>query len=395
MRLLQKVLRKNTSASRVAGFVISNFIGLAIVLGALAFYNDARALWEDEDSFVKTDYLVVNKIVSGAGGLGGSTGFNDAELEELRSQPWVRSVGEFRSTDYSVLAAVGTGRRNLSTYMFFESIPDKFVDVAGSGWRYRPGDSEVPIIISKDYLTLYNFGFAGSAGLPEMSEGVMGSIPLSLQLTSEDGTKRGHFTGRIVGFSNRLNTILVPDSFMDFTNLEYGSGGPAKRPSRLIIDVNSPGDVAIGEYLTSHGLEVAGDKRGSSASYLLKVVIGIVVAVGALITLLSFFILMLSVSLILEKNRDKLHTLLMLGYDVSRVASPYRNLVIWASLVAYLLAVAAMFLLRGMYVRALQGLGMEPGSVWLPIVTGGVATLLIILFNLAVVQRKVRRSWRL
>ena len=33
----------------------------------------------------------------------------------------------------------------------------------------------VPVIISKDYLALYNFGFAGSAGLPQMSEGVMGA----------------------------------------------------------------------------------------------------------------------------------------------------------------------------------------------------------------------------
>lgn len=394
MSLLQRILRKNTSAGRIAGFVVSNFIGLAIVLGALTFYNDAHSLWDDEGSFVKTDYLVINKKVAGAGNIGGSTGFSTAETDDIRRQPWVRSVGEFSSTDYRVWASVGAGDRNLSTSMFFESIPDEFVDVAANEWRYREGETEVPIIISKDYLTLYNFGFAGSAGLPKMSEGVMGSIPLNLTLSSEDGSRSGRYNGRVVGFSNRLNTILVPQSFMDVTNRMYGSGSGERQPSRLIIDVNSPGDVAINEYLDSHDLEVAGDKSGSSASYLLKVVVGIVLAVGALITLLSVFILLLSVSLILEKNRDKLHSLLMLGYNPGQVAAPYRNLVIWASVAAYLLAVVAVFFLREMYVGALSGLGSRPGGFWLSPAAGALATLIIIIFNIAAVNRKVRKSWR-
>lgn len=392
--MIGKILRKNTSWSRIAGFVLSNFIGMAIVMGALQFFCDARSIWASEDSFIKSDYIVVNKKVTAANTVGkADSGFADSEISELESQPWVRRVGEFSANDFRVLAGVRSGDRGMSTYMFFESIPDKFVDVPRSQWVYRPGSDDVPIILSKDYLTLYNFGFAASAGLPQMSEGLMSSIPLSLTLTSEDGTRTRTLHGHVAGYSNRLNTILVPETFMAEANRGLGSGIP-RRPSRLIIDVSSPGDVAIADYLDAHGLEVAGDKSVSSASYLLRVVIGIVLAIGALITLLSLFILLLSVSLIMEKNRGKLHDLLMLGYEPSAVGRPYALLATWASVAAFALSIVAMFALRGYYLTPLEGLGAGHSTVWFSLLTGIAMTSVIIGLNLMTVRNRVRAAFR-
>lgn len=393
MNIITRLLRKNTSPARIAGFILSNFIGIMIVAGALQFYIDAGSIWSDSDSFIRSDYLVINKKVTSANTLGkGDSGFSEEEIADLERQPWVRETGKFRANDYRVLAGVRQGDRGMSTYMFFESIPDRFIDVPGSHWQWREGMQEVPVILSKDYLTLYNFGFAASAGLPQLSEGLMSSIPLELKLTSEDGTRTMRFNGRIAGFSNRLNTILVPDAFMTFTNSRLGSGERA--PSRLIVDVSSPGDVAITRYLENHDYEVAGDKSASSASFLLKVIVGIVMAVGVLITLLSFFILMLSISLIMEKNRDKLHSLLMLGYDARTVGRPYGLLVVWSSVAAGVLAVAGVLLLRLSYIDALEGLGAHPGSL-LPMLTAAVVlTALIIGFNLLTVRKRTIAAWR-
>lgn len=395
MRLVSRLLRKNTSPARVIGFVLSNFIGLAIITGGLQFFQDSRSLWSSDDSFIKTDFLVVNKKVTSAATWGDSdTGFSQKEIADIKSQPWVRDVGEFSATDYRVWASVAQGGKAMSTMLFFESIPDGFVDVAGGDWHFSPEDEVVPVIISKDYLTLYNFGFAGSAGLPQMSESIMSGIPLQLTLASDDGSRIKRLTGRVVGFSNRLNTILVPQSFMDWSNRLLGSGG-ARKASRLIVDVSSPGDVAIKEYLDSHGLEVAGDKSGSSASFLLKVIIGIVLAVGCVITVLSFFILLLSMSLLMEKNRDKLHALLMLGYPAAEVAKPYIRIVVAASAAAFVLAVACCELLRMSYLKALEGLGADVGGWWLGPVAGIVITIIVVAFNVAAVRKKVRSSWRL
>lgn len=394
MNIVARLLRKNTSGARVAGFILSNFIGLAIILGALQFYIDARSIWEEKGSFVSTDYLVLNKKVTESTLWGeGSGGFSPAEISDLRSQPWVREVGEFKASDFKVLASLSQGGRGFSTYMFFESIPGEFVDVDKSKWEFNERSGVVPIIISKDYLALYNFGFAGTAGLPQLSENLMSGIPLRLTLTSEDGGKSMEFMGRVAGYSNRLNTILVPEEFMNYANSRLGSG-EQKNPSRLIVDVSSPGDVAIAPYLEEHNLESAGDKSASSAAFMLKLVVGIVIAIGGVITLLSFFILMLSISLIMEKNRDKLHSLLMLGYNLGDVASPYRRLVVVSSVVAGVLAICSALLMRHWYAEPLSGLGAREGFPWLAPLTGVVLTLLIVIFNIVAVNRKVKASWR-
>lgn len=395
MRLVSRLLRKNTSPARVIGFVLSNFIGLAIITGGLQFFQDSKSLWSSDDSFVKTDFLVINKKVTSSNTWGDSdTGFSQEEIADVKGQPWVRDVGEFSATDYRVWASVAQGGKGMSTMLFFESIPDAFVDVAGSDWHFSPEDDVVPVIISKDYLTLYNFGFAGSAGLPQMSESIMSGIPLQLTLTSDDGSRCERRIGRVVGFSNRLNTILVPQSFMDWSNRLLGNGA-SRKASRLIVDVSSPGDVAITDYLDSHGLEVAGDKSNSSASFLLKLVIGIVLAVGCVITVLSFFILLLSMSLLMEKNRDKLHSLLMLGFPSSEVAAPYIRIVVISSLAAFVLAVAGCSMLRIYYLKALQGLGADVGGWWFGPSAALVITFIVMAFNIISVKRKVKGAWRL
>ena len=395
MKLISSLLRKNTSPARIAGFILSNFIGLLIIIGGLQFYSDARSLWKSEESFVNNDILVVNKRVSGANAWDkGASVFTPGEIEDLQKQPWVREVGDFTSADYRIWASVGeAGGRGMSTMLFFESVPDRFVDGVASGWRFDERTGEVPIIISKDYLALYNFGFAGSAGLPQMSENILSGIPLRLTLTSDDGRRMRDFRGRVVGLSDRLNTILVPESFMEWSNRELGSG-ESHGPSRLIVDVSSPGDVAIKDYLEANGLEVAGDKSSSQAAYLLKIVAGIVIAIGGVITILSFFILLLSMSLLMEKNRDKLHSLLMLGVPVRDVERPYAVMVVVSTLVAYLLSAVCGVVMRGWYVEPLERLGADVGSPWFGLIVGLFLSLVMTVVNVSAVQKRIVKAWR-
>lgn len=282
----------------------------------------------------------------------------------------------------------------METALFFESVPDSFVDLPPADWRFEPGQGSVPVMIPKDYLALYNFGFAGSAGLPQLSEQLISGIPLKLYMRSEDGSRTMQLEGHIAGFSNRLNTVLVPDGFMRYANERLGDG-PSAAPSRLIIDVSSPGDVAISEYLSGHGWEVAGDKSGSSAAYLLKVVVGIVMAIGAVITLLSLFVLMLSVSLLMEKNRQVIHRLLMLGAPLGKVGAPYSMMILMGCGVAWLLSVGALVALRTLYAGALEGLGATSGGLLWGMVVATVLAVSVIAVNVVAVNRKIKSAWGL
>lgn len=394
MNLVNRLLRRNISTARILGFLLSNFLGLAIICTGLQVYLDLSGIWQDDGSFISTEYMVVNRKVTGFTMLGESgSGFTETDIAELRSQPWVRNVGRFSTTSYEVRGSLSQEGRGMSTMLFFESIPDSFVDVAHSEWRFDPSRGEVPIIIAKDYLTLYNFGFAQSAGLPKLSEQVMSGLPLALRLESNDGTRRMNLTGRVVGYSNRLNTVLVPQEFMEWSNSQLGDGATAL-PTRLIVDVSSPGDVAIPEYLESHGLETGGDRSASSASFLLKVVAGVIVSVGIVITVMSLFILLLSMSLLLEKNRATIHQLLLLGYPFRQAEKPYRMVVFGSCLIAAAGAVAAMLGVRAEYIAPVRALGAGEGGVAWSVLLVAITSCILIGVCLISVRRKIMGAWR-
>lgn len=134
--LMWKLLRKHISKAQLIGFAIANMVGLTIVLLGLQFWQDVRPVFEDEDSFIRKDYLVVTKSIGTASMvksmLGGTdaNAFSESEIADLERQPWMRKVGRFSTTNYKVMGNLGISGRSVSlhTYIFFESVPDEFID---------------------------------------------------------------------------------------------------------------------------------------------------------------------------------------------------------------------------------------------------------------------------
>ena len=393
--LLSKLLRKNVSSMQLGGSAIANLIGLIIVGIALQFYLDLRPIFNDEESFVKSDYLVVTRKVTGMDALMGGSEISEAEVADIEAQPWVRRVGRFTASDYEVRAAVALGSSGaaMTTQLFFESIPAEFLDVNSAEWHFDERNPVIPVIVSKDYLSLYNFGFAAAQGMPKISEGMAGMIPLQFTI-SGNGLSQS-FSGRIVGFSARVNTILVPEEFMHWSNSRFGSGSAAGA-SRLIVEVNAPGDIKIEQYIAEHNFEVAGDKANSNkAGYLFTIAVSVVAAVGVLISLLSFFVLILSIMLLLQKNTKKLQDLLQLGYTPMQVSGYYIRLVLRVNDAVLILALVLIFVARLIYLPMLEPLGIEAASTALTIVAVIGLVALITIGNAVAIMRHVNKLWRL
>ena len=66
-------------------------------------------------------------------------------------------------------------------------------------------------------------------------------------------------------------------------------------------------------------------------------------------SVMSFYILMLSIFLLLQKNSAKLENLLLLGYAPGRVARPYWLLTLWLNLGVLVVAVVLSWLVRMWY----------------------------------------------
>lgn len=399
--LLWKLLKKHVSKSQMFGFALANIIGLTIVLLGVQFYQDVRNIFADEDSFMRKDYLVVTKRVGELNAIatmmgGGANTFTDNELTQLRNEPWVRDVGEFSTSNYQVYGTISLAGQSVSlrSSFFFEAVPDKFLDVKSKDWHFDPEHPQIPIIVSKDYLSLYNFGFAASQGMPQMSENMIGMVPIVFRLTGNNGTQ-DYLEGRIVGFSNRLNTIIVPQSFMDWSNKRYAPNADSQA-SRIIVEVSNPGDPAVESYMNSHGYEIAGDKLNSSkANRLLTIILSIVVAIGLVICVLSFFILILSIFLLLQKNTQKLQNLLLLGYSPRQVSGMYVRMIVYINIAVYVLSIAAMLVARTYYLPLVQAFGAHNAGIEVAAAVGAALIAVITLGNVTAVRRKVRNLWLL
>lgn len=393
MKPLWKLLRCHLSVAQVVGFALAGMVGMAILLTSLQAYRDIRSLFTQPDSFLRGDFLVLSKRVSALQTLGvGSTDFTPAELDELAEQPFVAAVGPFTAADYRISGSVGAGGMRFSTYLFFESVPDRFLDVAPDAWHYEAGSAEVPIIIPRNYVNLYNYGFARSQGLPQLSEGIFQRVGIDLDLSGNG--RHETFRGRIVGLSNRLNTILVPETFIRWSNERFGRGAGAKNPSRVIVETSRPVDEEVTSYLARKGYETEGDVRDDGkATRMLGLVAGGTAGIGLLFSVLAVYILMLSLFLMLQKSGDKLRDLLLLGYAPRQVARPYVRMAVAMNVAVVIFAVVALWAARVAYLPLVASLqeGYTPPGIGLTVLCGAVLCGVMSLLDAVAVRRRIAR----
>ncbi len=396
MKLVWKLLRQHISWPQFVGFFFANLFGMTIVLLGYQLYCDILPIFTANDSFLKADYLVVSKKIGMANALGQQhSGFSKDEIADLQAQPFVKGVGQFTSTAYKAEATMGvSGMKILNSELFFESIPDPFVDVSLDNWHYMPGDSLVPVILPRSYIAMYNFGFAQNHSLPKINEGLVGMIDLHIQVQGKGG--QGYFRGKVIGFSSKLNTILVPQSFMAWSNNHFSPDSELP-PSRLILDVTNPADQRIGTYLEEHNYELEDNNLDAEkTTYFLKLMVTLVMGVGVVISALSFYVLLLSIYLLVQKNTTKLQNLLLIGYSPSRVALPYQMLTLALNFAVLVASFSLLLIIRSYYIDIVETLFPDLPSTGVAATLGiGLALFLFVTgINFAILWRKIISIWR-
>ena len=397
MNLVWKLLRQHLSIPQMAGFFFANLFGMIIVLLSVQFYQDVIPVFTAEDSFMRSDFLIVNKKIGTASTISGSSNtFNQTEVDDLAQQPFVSRMGKFTNANYK--ADVGMRVNGVSVLnngeISFESIPDSFVDTPLRNWNYQPGEKTIPIILPRIYLTMYNFGFAQTHALPKLSDGLVGMIDFHIFVHGKH--REAQFKGKVIGFSNRLSSILVPQAFMDWSNDTFAPG-ETHAPTRLIVQVNNPSDPQFTKYLDQKGYEIENDKLNTEkTTYFLRLLVTMVVGVGLVISALSFYILMLSIYLLVQKNTHKLENLLLIGYRPAQVALPYQMLTIGLNLLIYGLALLAIFFARSYYMDLIETLfpNIEDGNMLPAIAVGALLFVLVSLSNYAIIARKIVHIWK-
>jgi hypothetical protein len=332
--MLKELLSKNQNRWQIMGASFGAFLGLFILLFASQLYFDFQKILRGSND--ADNFITINKPVSLVNTIFGKSVFSTENIKELENQSFTQQVTPFVANRFK--ASASSRMINFYTELFFESVPESFIDVQDPMFRWFEGQGEVPIIMSKDYLALYNFGFALSQGLPQFT-------PSTIRQVTVDITLRGNgreqtFTGRIIGFSERINSILVPPSFMKWSNMNFGDQ-PDQGASRLLLKVKDPYDKRLAAFLTEKGYEISiGRLTGGRLAFMLNVSLFILSVIGVLMLILSIVVFILNYQLIISRSAQDIKLLLQIGYKSSQI-----NKILRGALFKILLSVFAAVIL--------------------------------------------------
>lgn len=386
--MLKRLLFSHQRPSQLLVAVFGALIGLLLMLAAVQLYFDFDAVLNGSSDLNKPQYLVINKEVNLLNTLfGGQKGFSPEEIEKLKEVKGVRNAAGLTASEFKVSVSMGQGgiqgMPGMSTDLFFEAVPDNFIDVDANAFQWHEGDSLVPIILPRDYIKLYNFGFARTQGLPQVTESVVGLARFNINIHGRQ--ENAVFKGKLAGFSERINTILVPESFVDYANQKFGGVKPGSRvPSRVIIECDGPATAEISEYFTTNGYETSEEAlRNSKLNSYLRIIMNIIVVIGLIIVILAANSFLLYSQLVISKSTYELETLIRIGYDYKQLGRIYLKYYAMIYAGIYIFCIPALFIAKGWFSSYMKTKGFDlPSGLTLTVLLLGFGfCLLFLLLN--------------
>lgn len=324
--MIRQLLLSRQKPAQLLASSLGAFLGVFFLLFTLQAYLDFSQLLSHKKELIHAEYLIINKRISMLSSLGGIRTFSSSEQKELAELDGVVRIAPFRSNQFpvsgSIMAGMQGANRGLAAELFFESVPNGMIDGELEQFNWTPGDQEIPILIPSNYLKLYNFGFAPSQGMPQVSPQTLSQVGFQLRFDSLGIPI--YKKARIVSYTERIPTILVPDAFLAYANEAYVATNKSPDASRLIVEVKDPSNTTLLQYMDEHGYETNEEQlKNARLSNALKMIGGILGFISILILLLSFLGFFQYAELSLNRNAYEIKTLLDLGIKPAQLYQPY------------------------------------------------------------------------
>ena len=288
-------------------------MGILLLLGCLQMFINLQQLTK-EGNVRKNgyDYIPIAKNVTAELLRSPEKNmFTDKELDELKSQPFIEGISPLIANQFRIQLSAGS-MLPFTTELFLESLDDDFIDTLPPSFSWQEGQEEVPIIFSSDFFEIYMV-FAQGQDLPQFSKESATAIRIMISCYGNGREKT--FIGKIVAFSDRVNSILVPKNFLEKANEAFGPGKVSKA-SRIFIKTKDANDPELIKFLGSKGYTVNKEKTllGRNKIVIQNVLSGIGVF-GLLVVILALMLFSFYLQLVIAKSKDNLQLLLTLGYS--------------------------------------------------------------------------------
>lgn len=310
--MLRKLLFKYQDKRQLVIAVAGAFLGMTFLITSIHYLIKVNEFGEGAD-ILGPNTLIVQKKVSSSNTLQlAKTDFTANEIKRLKEESYILDVKPVITNNFDVsLETADPLVPRFRTDVFVQTLDKEFLDVKSAEWTWKEGDSVVPIIMPRDFLVMLNT-FASASGIGQVSDEVAMDIKFKFTLKSDD--KKEWMNARIIGFTNSVSSILVPETFMNWANNRYAAGKEQKITQLMISGAeNEFGKVETllkERHLETKNTQMVVGRLKSMVGTLILVVLGI----SVIAVFLSGLVLIQYLQLLISKNSYEVRTLLRLGY---------------------------------------------------------------------------------
>jgi hypothetical protein len=368
--MLNKLLFKNQDRKQLVIAMIGAFMGITFLITSIHYLIKVNEFGQGAD-ILGPNTIIVQKKVSNSSSLNlTKTDFSKNEIKSMIDEPFIKDVRPVISNNFDVSFQTDDPMvPYFRTDVFIQTVDENFLDVKTTKWHWSKGDQFVPIIMPREFLVMLNT-FMSASGIPQVSDDLAMGIKFKFKLWNSEKQIEERVDAKIIGFTNEVSSLLVPESFMKYGNDMYSDGSDQKITQIMISGEESQFGL-VEDLLTKRGLE---SKNSQMMIGRLKSVVGtlilVVLGVSIIAVFVSGLVLIQYMQLLMSRNLYEVRTLMRMGYHPSELIKAF--FIYFVKIFGYVAGIGVLiffgfkFFLDNMFDEG--GLYIDKGLTWQSIV---------------------------
>lgn len=319
--MLQKTFFKQQDRVQLSIAFIGALLGLSFLITSIHYLIKVNEFGRGNEILGPNTLIIQKKIGASNAFQLGKNDFTKREIELMQDEPFVSAVEPIISNNFDVsLQTNDPVVPYFRTDVFLQTINPKFIDIPAQKWTWKKGDAYVPLIMPREFIVMLNT-FMSAKNIPTVSDEIAQDI--RFEFTLKNGNQKENVNVRIIGFTNEISSLLVPETFMKWANEKYGKTTDQKITQLMLAGKENQFGLVEGMLKEKH-LE---SKNAQVLVGRLKSMIGtfiwIVLCVSILAVFLSGLVLIQYLQLLINKNNYEIKTLIRLGYHPKTLVNTF------------------------------------------------------------------------
>lgn len=389
--MLSKLLFKNQDKKQLIIALIGAFLGMLFLILSIHYTIKINEFGEGTDVLGPNTLMVQKKVTNSSSLNISKTDFTIKEIEKLKQNSFIKDIQPVQSNNFDISFETSDPLvPYFRTDVFIQTIPSDFLDVKTDLWHWNKQDKYVPMIMPREFLVMLNT-FMSASGIPQISEDLAKSVKFKFKIWNEQKSEK--FDVQIIGFTNEVSSILVPSSFMEYGDLNFGKSTDKKITQVMILGEEGQFGL-VEDLMLKRGLE---PKNSQLIVGRLKSIVGtlflLIFSISLIAVFSSFLVLIQYIQLLLTKNNYEIKTLLRLGFSIRQIVkivfNYFNRMVGLICMISFLLFLLVKYIIDGICIKG--GLYISERISLFSIIGLIAIFILFTLFSLKVVKKEVNK----